>query len=55
MSLHSDKERIETELQKKEERLRIEQKEKEQLESLIQQMEMKVVQGGQALEEKEKE
>jgi predicted nucleic acid-binding Zn-ribbon protein len=54
-NLNAHKERIESELQQKEELLRIEQKEKEHLESMIREMEQKVVMGGQAFEEREKE
>lgn len=55
MQLNSDKERIETELQLKEQRLQIEAKEKENLEAILREMEHKLVSGGHALEEKERE
>ena len=53
--LHADKERIQGELSKKEDLLRIEAQEKTNLEQLIKEMEHKLVNGGQALEEREKE
>ena len=46
---------MESELNKKEEMLKIELKEKENLEAILQQLEQQLVQGGQVLEEKEKE
>ena len=55
LNIYADKERIQSELQAKEEKLRIEAREKENLEALIRDMEKKLVNGGQALEEKEKE
>ena len=55
LNIYADKERIQSELQAKEEKLRIEAREKENLEALIRDMEKKLVNGGQALEEKEKD
>ncbi len=54
-NINLEKERIEDQLKEQEEKLQIEQEEKSKLAELIQEMENKVVQGGQALEEKEKE
>ena len=55
LNIYADKERIQSELQAKEEKLRIEAREKENLEALIRDMEKKLVNGGQALDETEKE
>ena len=54
-SLDADKQRIENELQQKEAMLRQEAEEKNSLEQVIKMMELKLVSGGQALEDQEKE
>jgi len=51
----ADKAKIEDELKQKEDRLRIEREEKEKLSQLIGEMEQKLMSGGQALEERERE
>lgn len=45
-NIHEDKEKIQTELQAKEERLRIEAREKENLELMLKELEQKLVVGG---------
>mmetsp|Transcript_21057 Transcript_21057/g.20200 ORF Transcript_21057/g.20200 Transcript_21057/m.20200 type:complete len:114 (+) Transcript_21057:155-496(+) len=54
-NINAEKEQVETELNRKQEMLHIELKEKENLEQILSQLQMKVVSGGEALEEKERE
>lgn len=54
-NLDADKQRIANELQEKEQLLRQEAEEKSSLEKMIRDMEQKLVIGGQALEDQEKE
>ena len=55
LNINQEKEIIEDQLKQQEDRLKLEKEEKSKLTDLISEMENKVVLGGQALEEKEKE
>lgn len=54
-NINAEREKIESELNKKAELLAIEQREKESLEAMLKQLEQKLVQGGEVMEEREKE